>query len=100
MSNKENITILEPSRCTGCGVCENSCPVQAISIREDAEGFRMPFVDEAKCIGCKMCVKVCPVLSLKKKNVAKPNMYAVRASDEIRAISSSGGVFSLLAPIF
>ena len=97
MSNKENITILEPSRCTGCGVCENSCPVQAISVREDTEGFRMPFVDEAKCIGCKMCVKVCPVLSLKKKNAVKPNMYAVRASDEIRAISSSGGVFSLLA---
>lgn len=97
MSNKNNISILEPERCTGCGVCDNSCPVNAITMVSDDEGFRVPFVDEGKCINCKLCVKSCPALSLKKDNKIKPDMYAVRADDKIRAVSSSGGVFSLIA---
>ena len=97
MSGKTNITILESARCTGCGVCENSCPTGAISFGEDAEGFRMPFVDDSKCINCKACVRACPVLTLQKHNRMQPDMYAVRAKDDVRAVSSSGGVFSLLA---
>lgn len=96
-SHLNNITKLESVRCTGCGVCQDSCPTGAIGFVVDSEGFRMPAVDDEKCVNCGLCVKKCPVLSLNKSNKIKPDMYAVRAADEIRAVSSSGGVFSLLA---
>ena len=39
--------------CTKCGLCAESCPVQAI----DAERFK---ADSKKCISCMRCVKQCP----------------------------------------
>jgi len=94
---KNNISILETDRCTGCGVCANCCPTEAITLGEDSEGFRKPYVNEVACVECKACIRSCPVLTLKKYNEMKPDIYAVRAEDSIRAVSSSGGVFSLLA---
>ena len=32
--------------CTGCGVCEISCPKKCIKIKENEEGFYEPNVDE------------------------------------------------------
>ena len=49
--------------CCGCGACLNICPKDAISLREDTEGFACPSVDTEKCIDCSLCVKTCPVLS-------------------------------------
>ena len=31
--------LCDPSLCTGCTACAHSCPVSAISMKEDAEGF-------------------------------------------------------------
>ena len=45
--------------CCGCGVCKDACPVQAISMRLDEEGFRYPVVNESLCIHCNACTKVC-----------------------------------------
>ena len=83
--------------CTGCGACVNSCPVNAIVMGADSEGFSYPEVNEDNCIECGKCLNVCPVLSYKNSNNPKPKIYAVRAEDEVRAVSSSGGVFSVLA---
>ena len=83
--------------CTGCGACVNSCPVNAISMRTDPEGFLSPEVDEEKCIECKKCIAVCPVLTYENHNSEEPEILAVRAADKVRALSSSGGVFTVLA---
>ncbi|HJD47123.1 MAG TPA: Coenzyme F420 hydrogenase/dehydrogenase, beta subunit C-terminal domain [Candidatus Mediterraneibacter norfolkensis] len=83
--------------CTGCGACVNSCPVNAISMRTDPEGFLSPEVDEEKCIECKNCIAVCPVLTYENHNSEEPEILAVRAADKVRALSSSGGVFTVLA---
>lgn len=83
--------------CTGCGGCENICPTDAITMRENYEGFIMPSVDGSKCVNCKKCLSVCPALNVKHKNSSTPKMFAVRASDNIRGQSSSGGMFTLLA---
>ena len=85
------------SRCTGCGACKNSCPTGAIEMLENDDGFVCPQIDASKCIGCKKCDRTCPALNLSKTNDANSKMYAVRANDEIRAVSSSGGVFTLIA---
>ena len=46
------IKILNKKDCTGCRACEQICPVKAISMKEDDEGFITPKVYEARCIKC------------------------------------------------
>ncbi len=48
------------SECCGCSACAAICPVDAIAMTEDAEGFEYPIVDESKCVKCHQCLKVCP----------------------------------------
>lgn len=93
-----NISQVCHTKCTGCGACFNICPVKAISMQENKEGFLYPVIDSEKCTNCGLCAKVCPVLSERKsENLSKPKCFAVMANDEVRAKSSSGGMFSLLA---
>lgn len=83
--------------CCGCTACYTVCPVQAIKMTEDEEGFSYPQIEESKCIDCGKCVSVCPL----RKNILNrysKHFYAVKNKDEfVRSRSSSGGVFSLLA---
>lgn len=83
--------------CSGCGACYNACPVDAISMSPDAQGFYYPSIDERVCIRCGKCEHVCPKLNTPVLNTDVPTCYAARAQDDIRAISSSGGIFTLLA---
>lgn len=49
----------DASECCGCGTCAVSCPVSAIVMQEDDEGFLYPAVKADVCIGCGKCTKVC-----------------------------------------
>lgn len=46
--------------CCGCSACYAVCPVQAITMQPDEEGFLYPIVDPKTCIHCYRCEKVCP----------------------------------------
>lgn len=83
--------------CTGCGACYNICPVNAIKMIPDTEGFFKPEIDGKTCIHCNRCADICPQVHYERRNDDNPSCYAVQASDEIRMASSSGGVFSVLA---
>ena len=50
-NNKQN--------CCGCGACYSICPVGAINMEEDEEGFFYPHVNHSVCIKCLQCLKVC-----------------------------------------
>lgn len=85
------------ARCVGCHGCATVCPVNCISMVEDAEGFLYPEVNVPRCTDCGLCRKVCPVMSRTPSN-DEPSAYAVKALDStLREVSSSGGVFTLLA---
>lgn len=45
-----------PERCSGCGLCINNCPVQAMSPNENG----IPEIDYQSCINCFCCAEVCP----------------------------------------
>ena len=86
------------NECVGCKVCETICPVQAIVMKKNEEGFELPEVIEECCIDCKKCEKVCPVLQEKESKENKELIYAARCKDKnVLLNSSSGGVFSVLA---
>lgn len=63
---------------------------------EDFEGFLHPQIDSSKCVDCGLCAKICPV-NHPQYNNHTPTAYAACASNDIRAKSSSGGVFTVLA---
>lgn len=87
--------------CTGCNACYSSCPVAAITMASDCEGFLRPVIDMEICTLCELCEKACPVLSpCRILNTKKPLIYAAWSrDDELRLNSTSGGVFSELAKL-
>ena len=89
--------IIDKAECCGCHACYNVCQVNAISMEEDAKGFKYPVVNKSKCINCGMCKKVCPIVNSVKVNNL-PYAYAAYNKDEkTRLASSSGGIFTLIA---
>lgn len=84
--------------CSGCSACANVCPVNAISMQSDKEGFLYPEIDFEKCIKCGKCRNICPVANKYKDTEQIPNVYAaVNNNEETRLNSSSGGLFTALA---
>ena len=49
--------------CCGCTACLAVCPMQAITMEADLEGFDYPTINEQKCIKCYSCIEVCPLKS-------------------------------------
>lgn len=91
-----NISLLLPDECCGCTACFASCPTKAISMEPDEiEGFLYPVVNESKCINCGKCLNVCKDVHFYQE---PQKIYACWSkNDDLRARSSSGGIFSLLA---
>lgn len=87
----------EKKQCTGCGACLNICPVDAIHMEKNAQGFFYPAVDTNVCIDCNKCENICPKLHAYRENTDSPECYAARAKDAVRQVSSSGGIFTVLA---
>lgn len=85
--------------CCGCNACGDICPTNAITFKNDIEGFWYPEVNTDKCINCHLCEKTCPMLH-KADSVIRfdvPKVYAAYSKDEeIRIDSTSGGIFSVL----
>lgn len=82
--------------CTGCAACASACPVGAVVMERDAEGFLMPRILQDQCIHCGKCEGVCPVTQ--SVSPVQSEAFLVRNRDEeVRRCSSSGGAFSALA---
>ena len=48
--------IIDKEKCTGCGECVDSCPLDALEMDGDVASC-----DEDTCSDCGACVDVCPV---------------------------------------
>ncbi len=84
----------EKNECSGCGACFNICPVKAIKMNPDIEGFEYPVIDSKICIDCKKCMKVCPYLNITKPYDTDKKVYAAWSlNEEARSYSTSGGLF-------
>ncbi len=93
---KTAIEIIGNKKCTGCFGCYNVCPVNAIEMKYDEEGFYKPNILE-NCIECGKCENVCPVIKNENNNKYVKAYGAWSNDKEILLNSSSGGIFSELA---
>ncbi len=86
------------NHCCGCGECYSICPVNAISMIPNEQGFLYPQIDESKCINCAKCVRHCSFNQKYSELTFQQEYYAVKHCDEnVRASSRSGGIFTALS---
>lgn len=90
--------MIEKKYCTGCSACHDICPNNCIEMRTDNEGFLYPYIIKENCKSCDKCLQVCPATKNKKSMFREPQCYiAWNCDDNIRALSTSGGLFSAMA---
>jgi ferredoxin len=51
---------VDKEKCTGCAICVDECPVEAIKLVDDKA-----VVDEDACTECGQCVDACPNEAIK-----------------------------------
>ncbi len=51
-----SIAVIDPEKCSNCGLCEANCRFDAI--HPNADG--MPEVNPFQCEGCRLCERICP----------------------------------------
>lgn len=84
--------------CSGCTACQNSCPVNAITMESDNEGFLYPYINSKVCIECEICIDVCNFQDKIIQDLNYPLVYAIKHKNEsIRMNSTSGGVFTAIS---
>lgn len=64
------------NRCTGCGLCANSCPRQAIYIEAGKA-----HINQSRCAYCGLCLHTCPQGAIiETVSVSKTGLAGVIAS--------------------
>jgi ferredoxin len=71
---------LEPSRCTGCGLCAAECPTGAlvVSAGDEADSFRLVF-RHGICTACGQCAAICPESGLVVERILEPDRVGSRS---------------------
>jgi len=59
-----HLSVIDGDLCSGCGVCVERCPTDAIQLSDEGTAER----DENACFGCGVCARFCPegAISLKE----------------------------------
>lgn len=97
MDREIPILYSEKKDCCACGACLNVCPRRAISMVEDACGFRYPQINENLCVKCGKCKQVCAFQKSKIENSPVKVFAGVAKDENIRKTSASGGIFAAIA---
>ena len=91
------INFQRKEECCGCSACQQICPRHCITLEPDEEGFWYPQTDYNSCINCHLCENACPIINQETERIPIRTLAAYNKDEEIRANSSSGGIFTLIA---
>lgn len=94
------VNVNENSLCSGCGACVDICPVEAITLGQDIDGFYKPQINTDRCVDCGKCYKLCPINNPKYKNDKDPQCWAFKGKPEIEFQSATAGGFQMIATHF
>lgn len=90
--------VFEKNKCCGCSACAKICPVHAITMTKNEEGFIYPEIDQEKCINCGACRRICAFNNQKEKTNENLKVYAVQnKNNKLREKATSGGFFNIIA---
>lgn len=67
--------------CTGCGTCEEICPMDAIAVNE------VSHINRDRCIGCGVCVSKCPSNAIYFRDKEKKTMPPENGANLIMKIT-------------
>lgn len=90
-------------RCIGCEICQLVCPVNAIEMKNDKEGFRYPHINLNQCVHCNKCEQECPI---QKSDIEEIRRFDIKwmcghfKNPKETLKSSSGGFATALARNF
>ena len=100
--NDSYFDVQDKFSCYGCSACENVCPVGAITMVQDDEGFMYPSVDKEKCINCGLCKKKCIYKNEKlvNKSLDRDTYCGYSNSDNDLKECTSGGICKVLSDLF
>lgn len=91
---------IKEEECCACSACKCICPVQAIAMIPDEEGFLYPNLDREKCCSCNKCITVCPLIVKSKVEKRDRKIYGgYLENQELLLNSASGGAFGALAQV-
>ncbi len=77
INSTNHLSYIDENLCTGCGICVEMCPVNAIHL--DNENIAK--VNESVCIGCGVCAHFCPenavtlIEGMRRVYVPPPKLY-------------------------
>lgn len=93
---KITIKDLDTDKCVGCFACMAACPKACITVKEDEEGFLVPFLNEEECIKCGNCLNVCQIEKI-KAGEEPAECYAIQNKniDELKESSSGGFAYMI-----
>lgn len=83
-------TIIE-ERCSGCRICNNLCPFNAIEYLEDK---KVSFINSALCKGCGTCVAACPAQAIQGAHFSNEQIFSELEGLLYDAIPGNGAVAS------
>ena len=92
-----SIFISDKSKCCGCEACAQICNSNAITMKEDSEGFSYPIVNSDLCIDCGLCESICQYTNPIDKHKNEQRAFGGHINNAVVLNeSTSGGAFSAI----
>jgi heterodisulfide reductase subunit A len=90
------VASIDEARCSGCRICNNLCPFNAIEYLEDKT---VSYINPALCKGCGTCVAACPAQAITGAHFTNDQIFAEMEGLLYDVIGSNGAAAKRRQPV-